>query len=245
MKYSEVDNKLKYMEFVNREAEKRHHTDAEDSYQYELMKAGDMRAVEEAKAIFSSDLPGHVSDDPLRNYKYLFVASCTLASRAAIAGGMNHERAYNISDLFILKMDLLETVEEVKSLQAEMIEFYTREMAALDVKRVFSKPVTVCLDYIYNNLYKRITVADLASETGLTESYLSTLFKRETGVTVTDYILSKRIEAAKNMLKFSDFSFAEIASVLAFSSQSHFTRTFKNQTGYTPKKFRDVFFGNR
>ena len=52
---------------------------------------------------FSSNLPGHISDDPLRNYKYLFAASITLASRSAIAGGMDAERAYNISDLYILK----------------------------------------------------------------------------------------------------------------------------------------------
>lgn len=79
---------------------------------------GDPKAVEEARRMFSSNLTGHVSNEPIRNYKYLFVASATLASRSAISGGMDTERAYNISDLYIQRMDDLKTVEEVKALHA-------------------------------------------------------------------------------------------------------------------------------
>lgn len=246
MKYGAVDEKkLQYIEFLNRETDNRHHTDREDSYQYELLKMGDMRAVEESKRIFAEGLPGHVSDDPVRNYKYLFVASCALASRAAISGGMESERAYNISDLFILKMDVLNTVEAVLALHAEMIEFYTREMASLHKRKFYSKPVTICIDYVFNHLHEKITVSQLAETVNLTESYLSTLFKKELGITITDYILTKRMEAAKNMLKFSEYSYVEVASILAFSSQSHFIRTFKKFSGYTPKEYRNRFFGIR
>ena len=83
---------------------------------------------------------------------------------------------------------------------------------------------------------------DLAIQTKLNESYLSTLFKKETGTSVSGYILSKRMEAAENMLKFSDYTYAEISSILAFSSQSHFARIFKQQTGYTPKQYRNTYF---
>lgn len=50
------------------------------------------------------------------------------------------------------------------------------------------------------------------------------------------------MEAAENMLKFSDYTYAEISSILAFSSQSHFARVFKQRTGYTPKQYRDAYF---
>ena len=192
--------------------------------------------------MFSSNLPGHISDDPLRNYKYLFVASITLASRSAIAGGMDAERAYNISDLYILKMDTLQSVEDVKALHADMFAFYTKEMAALDKAAVYSKPVVLCIDYIYNHLHETIRTEDLAVQVGLNRSYLSTLFKKETGQSVSAYILSKRMEAAQNMLRFSNDSYAEIAAILAFSSQSHFIRVFRSQTGYTPKEFRNKYF---
>ena len=233
------EKKLKYMEYIHRETADRHHTNAEDMYQYDLLRMGDMKAVEEGKKMFSSDLTGHISENPLRNYKYLFVASVTLASRSAISGGMDAERAYNISDLFILKMDTLKSVAEVKELHADMLAFYTREMAEIDKKYIYSKPVIVCMDYIYNHLHETIRTEQLAGVVGLNRSYLSTVFKKETGQTITAYILSKRMEAAQNMLRFSDYSYAEIASILAYSSQSHFIRVFRLQTGYTPKEYRN------
>lgn len=236
------EKKLRYMEYLHRETGVRHHTNTEDMYQYDLLRMGDMKAVEEGAKMFSSDLPGHISDDLLRNYKYLFVASITLASRSAIAGGMDAERAYNISDLYILKMDTLQSVDEVKALHADMFAFYTKEMAALDKVSVYSKPVVLCLDYIYDHLHETIRTEDLAAQTGLNRSYLSTLFKKETGFSVSEYILSKRTEAAQNMLKFSEYSYAEISAILAFSSQSHFIRVFKAHTGYTPRKYRNKFF---
>lgn len=236
------ERKLQYLEYLHRETSDRHHTDTEDAYQYALLRMGDPRAVEEAIKMFSSNLTGHISDDPVRNYKYLFVASVTLASRSAIAGGMDAERAYNISDLYILKMDTLQTVEDVKALHADMFAFYTREMAAIDRVRVYSKPVVLCMDYIFNHLYETIHTDTLAQQAGLNRSYLSTLFKKETGQSIAAYVLSKRIEAAQNMLRFTDYSYAEIAAILAFSSQSHFIRAFRTQTGYTPKAYRNQFF---
>ena len=205
------EKKLRYMEFINRETGWRHHTHAEDAYQFELLQAGDMRAVEEGILRFNSANTGHLSDDPVRNRKYLFVTSVTQACRAAINGGMDSERAYNISDLYIQKMDILETEEEICKLHADMMTFYTKEMA---------------------------------EQVDLNASYLSTLFKKEAGCSVSDYILLRKLEAARNMLKYSEYSYAEISAILAFSSQSHFSRIFKKETGYTPKEYRDRFFQN-
>ena len=236
------EKKLRYMEYLHRETAVRHHTHTEDMYQYDLLRIGDPRAIEEGRKMFSSDLTGHISDDPLRNFKYLFVASITLACRSAIAGGMDAERAYNISDLYILKMDTLQSIDAVKELQADMFAFYTKEVAALDKSNVYSKPIVLCMDHIYYHLHEPIHTEMLAEQVGLNRSYLSTLFKKETGQTLSQYILSKRIEAAQNMLRFSDYTYAEIATALAFSSQSHFIRVFRAQTGYTPKEFRNRFF---
>ena len=240
-----TEKKLRYMEYLHRETAVRHHTHTEDMYQYDLLRMGDPRAIEEGTKMFSSDLTGHISDDPLRNFKYLFVASITLACRSAIAGGMDAERAYNSSDLYILKMDTLQSIDEIKTLQTDMFSFYTREVAALGKVNVYSKPIILCMDYIYYHLHEPIHTEILAEHVGLNRSYLSTLFKKETGQILSQYILSKRIEAAQNMLRFSDYSYAEIAASLAFSSQSHFIRVFRVQTGYTPKEFRNRFSVNQ
>ena len=152
------------------------------------------------------------------------------------------ERAYNISDLYILKMDTLQNVEEVKALHADMFSFYTKEMATLDKRNVYSKPIVLCMDYIYGHLHEKILAAALAEHVGLNRSYLATLFKKETGQTISNYILSKRMEAACNMLRYSEYTYAEIAATLAYSSQSHFIRVFQAQTGHTPKEYRNRYF---
>lgn len=76
---------------------------------------------------------------------------------------------------------------------------------------------------------------------GLSPSYLSRLFKQEVGISLSDYIREKKLDRAQNLLRFTDQSFAEIANILAFSSQSHFIQAFKSHTGMTPKKYRDSY----
>ena len=233
-----LERELRYMEYVQRETGTRHQSLEEDLLPYELLKAGDMRAADAMKEIFDHGLPGKTSDDPLRNAKYLFVAAVTLAGRAAMSVGMEPERANTASDLFIRQADTMTDIQKILELQYDMVVFFTKEVASLDKKSVYSRNVTRALDYIYNHLHEPITVDDVAREVGVSRGYFSTLFKKEMGIGVAEYIVKKRMEAARNMLRYSDMSYAEISEILAFSSQSHFTAVFKKYHGVTPKEYR-------
>ena len=92
--------------FLQREEGRYHHTYEEELLQYEYLRDGDLRSIEESKRLFRTGISGHLSDDPLRDKKYLFVASITLATRFAIEGGMEAQSAYNLSDLYIQRMDV-------------------------------------------------------------------------------------------------------------------------------------------
>lgn len=237
-----IDEKaLHYQEFLEREADVRHHTYEEERGQFELLQAGDPRAMEEYdRARNARDRrPGRVSDDPLRNLKYLTVCSIASACRAAIQGGMEAKRAYAASDLYIREMDRMENPEKIEGLSRDAFCFYLGEVRKLGRKRAVSRPISQCLDHIYNHLHQPITLQDLADLTGLNASYLSTLFKEEMGRSVSDYIMSKKMEAARNMLKYSDESYADISAILNFSSQSHFIRAFKKYNGDTPRQYRE------
>ena len=72
--------------------------------------------------------------------------------------------------------------------------------------------------------------------------YLSRLFKKETGISVSAYIREQKIEIAKNLLRYSDYSMIDIANRLSFSSQSHFIQQFREAVGMTPKKYRDEHY---
>ena len=232
------EKQLFYMEFIHRENQFRHIPQDKDRLQYELLRDANPQAVEEGVRAFRANLQGHLSDDPLRNYQYLFVANIALCCRYCMEGGLDEERAYNISDLYIQKMDKLETEQQVIDLHRDMLEFYLEEMTAVKKQRICSRPVSACMDYIYDHLYEQILVSDLAEHVELNESYLSVLFKKETGESISGYIRRRRVEAAEGMLRYSDYSCSDIANYLAFCSQSHFISVFRKETGLTPRQYR-------
>ncbi len=236
-----IEKKLVHMAFLQREDGFSHHAYDQEMLQYEYVRDGDIRAVEEGSRIFNGNTVGHVSDDPVRNKRYLFVAATTMATRFAIEGGLNQETAYNLSDLFIQRMDLCKTIEEINALHRVMMEEFALRTAKQRLNK-YPRAVLLALDYIYLHLHETIEVNQIAAHVGLSRSYLSTLFQREVGVPISDYIREKRVEAAINMLKFSDFTLQEIGNYLAFHSQSHFVSVFKAYTGVTPGVYRQIHF---
>lgn len=103
-----------------------------------------------------------------------------------------------------------------------------------------SKHINVCKEYIYSHIKERITIEELAETLGVSASYLSRLFKKETGDSVSAYIRRQKIEMAQNLLRYSDYSLIDIANRLSFSSQSHFIQQFRELTGMTPKRYRNL-----
>lgn len=238
-KFSDADRRVAYMAYVDRENNTRHHYFDEEMKQYRLMQSGDPGAVEESAAIMGrTQAQMRLSQNPLLNAKYLFVANITIATRFAIEGGMDSETAYNSSDLYITGLERCHTPEEVLALHREMFGYFTRHMASLKKDRVYSRPVIQCMEYIDLHLHMPILLAELAEHVQLNPSYLSVLFKKETGVPVSEYVLNRRIDTAKNMLLYSEYSASQISEILTFSSQSHFIRVFKKKEGMTPREYK-------
>lgn len=184
---------------------------------------------------------GKLSKDPVLNLKYHFVVTIAFVTRFCMRNGMELEQAYRLSDFYIMKLDTIHTLSGVSSLHTRMVLDFAGKMRLLQKHASTSKPVADCIDYVYTHLTERITIEDLAEHIGLSSSHLSRLFKQEIGISISDYIREKKLERAQNLLRYTDNSFAEIANILSFSSQSHFIQAFKSHTGMTPKKYRDTF----
>lgn len=97
------------------------------------------------------------------------------------------------------------------------------------------------IEYIRSNTSAKIAVSDLADFCHCSESYLSRIFKRRTGVNINIYINKVKIEQAKNNLLLSHDSIAEIASSVGFSDPNYFTRVFTQIIGVSPTEFRRRF----
>lgn len=185
---------------------------------------------------------GRLSEDDLQNLRYHFVITTAMITRYCIHNGMEHEKAYGLSDFYILKMDKCHSLQEISKLHNVMCVDYCTQMRAIMKKQIISKPVVLCLDYIYSHIHCRITLKELADYLHLSESYLSKLFKREMGISISDYILNLKIDKAKNLLQYSQYTILDISNYLAFSSQSHFIQVFQKKMGMTPHKYRTHSF---
>lgn len=219
-----------------------HTTHKEDMLRYHYLIQGDMRAVDEAMRTLNASMQGTLSQDPLRNMKYLYVVTVSLAARYVVEAGIPLEKAYAISDLYIQKMDLLTNEEEIVKLAGECFGAYVEVVREYKKSNTYSKPIMRVLNYIASHFNEKITLEVLAKEANLHPNYLSVLFKKETGENLSEYLIRSRIEVAKSLLARTEYSYIQISCSLAFNSQSHFTKVFKEQTGFTPKQYRLKFY---
>lgn len=238
----DIKNEWYAREFSDSESEEFHRPmEAEYSF-YTAVKTGNSEFIRNnlKQGDFTNPAGmGVLSKNPITNLKYHFVITAAMITRHCVEGGLELEQAYRLSDFYILKMDSCTTIEEIDSLHKDMVFDFTGKMLMLQKNAIISKPIILCIDYIYSHINERITINELANYTELSPSYLSRLFKENLGVSASSYIREKKIEKAENLLKYSDISLVEIANYLAFSSQSHFIQTFEKYVGLTPKKYRD------
>lgn len=183
---------------------------------------------------------GILSKDPLRNAKYHFVIFAAMASKTCMQKGLDLEISYSLSDLYIQKMDECTSISDVENLKLELAYEFAEHMKEINTNRVYSKHINKCINYIYSHLTTDITVTSIAAYLELSPTYLSKLFLKETGMKLTSYIKDERLKAAANMLRYSDYSIAELADHFCFASQSHFTNSFSKKYHITPKKYRDT-----
>ncbi len=222
-----------------------HRQPAEEFLFYRAVASGDVEAVRkncEQERFVESEGVGILSRNPVTNLKYHFVITTAMVTRLCRQNGMELEQAFRLSDFYIQKLDDIHTVQGVQSLHDEMVIDFTEKMRRYFRNDTNSRHINDCKEYIYSHIKERITIENLADEFGVSASYLSRLFKKETGVSVSAYIREQKIEVAKNLLRFSDYSMIEIANRLSFSSQSHFIQQFREAVGMTPKKYRDEHY---
>lgn len=234
----DVKDDLTRTEFKNREYLIKHISYDKEIAFYHSIQNGDMQEMKRLFTPLCIDSFGKLSENPLRNLKYHLIITVAFITRYAIEGGLEMETAYNLSDIYIRKIDVCNTEEGIHKIHKELCESYVERMHALKTKKLYSKPIVQCIDYIYENLHNKISLEEIAEVSGLSTSYVSKLFHKEVGITMAQYIQNKKIDAAKNLLTFTEYSTIEIANYLSFSSESYFINVFRKNCGLTPKKFR-------
>ncbi|MBP3249421.1 MAG: helix-turn-helix transcriptional regulator [Ruminococcus sp.] len=239
-----TNKELNYRLFVQIE-EDFHRTEISSEFsRYDEIKNGNVEKVQASFEEIRSNYyegKGLLSDDLLRNNQYHFAIGTGIIARICIDGGMAHNIAYTLSDIYIRKCDRCKKPEEVIDLTGAMMLDFAQRMREVRKTSSFSLHVRRTVDFIYRNLGESLTLKMAAEHEGLDPSYLSKLFSKEMKMPIKAYILKAKIATAQNILVFSDFPLSEIAVSLGFSSQSAFSAAFRKHTGMTPFQYRSSY----
>ena len=114
------------------------------------------------------------------------------------------------------------------------------KLDAVQKEREFSRPVREATKFIKNNYTENLTLANVADHVHLNASYLSMLFKKETGQNYMAFLTDCRIEEAKKLLKDSSMSVAEICYAVGYTDKKHFSRLFIKHVGIRPTAYRSL-----
>ena len=233
--------------FENHENNVHHNPYDQEMREFGSIENGDLIQLEKSMQEDYDGTIGTLAKDPLRNLKNLGIVLVTLASRAAIRGGLSPEISFSLSDSYIQQIEECKDLALVAPLAhkaefqyAEMVHEIKEKQKGI-LKKQKNPRINKCKDFIFSHLHDRITLEDLAAEADCNPNYLSQLFKECEGISISGYILQEKINRAKNLLIYSDYSYIEIATYLGFSSQSHLGTQFKKHTGYTLRQYREIY----
>lgn len=210
----------------------------------ESIKNGDLTGLKQSLDEKFIGQYGIMAKDKIRSSKNVAICHICLASRAAIDGGISSEVAFSICDNFVRKLEDIDKIEHIQSIEREA-QFYFTQFVHNDKNNEYidnkNYLINQCKEIIIKNINKKIVVKDIAKTLYTNSEYLSRVFSKQEGITIKDYIQREKIQFSKNMLIYYEYSFGEIAQYFSFYSQSHYIKIFKKWTGTTPKKFRDEY----
>lgn len=177
-------------------------------------------------------------DDPLRNLKNYSIIMNTLLRKAAEQSGVHPLHLDRISSGFAVRIEQLMSVSAVHGIMIEMYRAYCRLVKSHNMKS-YSPTVQKAAMLIESDLSADISLRTLAEALSISPPYLSTIFKKETGKTVTDYINGERMSLAAHLLKTTRLQIQSVALHCGMPDVHYFSKLFKKHLGKTPKKFRE------
>lgn len=210
------------------------------AYENELMQAVSQGSVHKAEMLmssFSSMAFEQRTSDPVRNLKNYGIIMNTLLRKAAENGGVHPVYLDSVSAGFAKRIEAITSVSAVRDLMTEMFRSYCRLVKKNSIKQ-YSPQVQRTVIQIDSDLGGDLSLKHLAEQQNINASYLSTIFKRETGQTITEYIIQRRMQLARQLLSSTQLQIQTIAQHCGIPDVNYFSKTFKKYVGMTPKQFR-------
>ncbi|OON93747.1 MAG: hypothetical protein ATN31_00755 [Candidatus Epulonipiscioides saccharophilum] len=223
--------------------EKKYIYNADYSYPFELEKslidAVKSGQTAEAASILNKFL-GHIlfsHGNDIDVIKPRVLELCTIISRVALESTKRVENTLSLNAIFLNELSKAKTLENLEFALQKSIKEFTDEIWELNNTAVFA-PIRRAINYLHTYYYEEITLLKVAKLVHLTPSYFSTIFKKETGYSFTQYLNKIRIENGKLLLLDTSMSILEVAIEVGFDTDTYFCTVFKKIVGISPNQFR-------
>ncbi|MCI9163953.1 MAG: response regulator transcription factor [Lachnospiraceae bacterium] len=115
------------------------------------------------------------------------------------------------------------------------------EKAAALKRQDENRPVRMAKRYVADHYQEPLTLEQVSLVAGLSPAYLSTVFKKDTGMTFLEYLSKIRMDAAKRLLKETNRTIADICGLVGYNDVRHFTKTFTKYSGLKPNEYRKLY----
>ncbi len=176
-------------------------------------------------------------DDPLRNLKNYSIVMNTLLRKAAEQGGVHPLYLHKVSSSFAVRIEQVPSVKAAQDLMSNMFQEYCL-LVRKHATGSYSPTVQKALLMIDGDLSADLSLRALAAAQNISPAYLSTVFKKETGKTVTEYVNAERMELAAHLLESSKLQVQTVALHCGILDVHYFSKLFKKHTGKTPRQYR-------
>ena len=209
-----------------------------EAFLMECIAHGDYRSIENMERLNSADIKPRLSDS-IRDRKNFMIILNTICRKAAQTAYIHPVHLDEISRKFAIKIEDCTSIAQLEVLENEITRKYCLLVQSHSL-RTYSKPIQNVINYISFNLTADLSLNALSEEFMLNSSYLSTLFKKETGVTLTNFVNNKRIEHAIYLLNTTQSAIQDIAAQCGINDVNYFTKLFKKLKNMTPTQYREM-----
>ncbi|MBQ9162619.1 MAG: helix-turn-helix domain-containing protein [Clostridia bacterium] len=209
-------------------------------FENELMQAVALGQIHKEKLMlnsFSEEMFEKRVSDPLRNAKNYSIIMNTLLRKAAEQGGVHPVHIDKMSSEFARSIEQVTSLSQNNALMREMFRSYCK-LVRKHAIRNYSLAVQKTILLIDNDLSTDLSLSTLAKQQNISPAYLSSLFKKETGKTVSEYIREKRIRYAASLLESTHLQVQTVALHCGIMDVQYFSKLFKKQMRKTPKEYR-------
>lgn len=203
----------------------------------QIVSRGQIHRAERLTAGFVPSVLQSRTADPVRNMKNFCVIGNTLMRKAAEHGGVHPVYLDRASSEFAKRIESFSQLSAGQELFGDMVRTYCRLVRKHKAQH-YSPQVEKAVLCIESDLSRDLTLSTLAETLGISPGYLSTLFRQETGKTVTDFVNEKRMEHAAQLLRASTLQVQTVAQYCGISDVNYFSKLFKRHHGMTPREYR-------